>query len=173
MILYGYCLTELATREKGVDYVRQGLAGWQATGAISHRPYQLALLAQALVGDGHIQEGLTALAEALTLCSTTGERFWEAELYRLQGEFFLRAHHGRSSAGNAAEASFRHSLDVACGQGARSLQLRALMSLSQLFLRQGRQAEARPLLAEIHGWFTEGFDTPDLREAKSLLEQLS
>jgi predicted ATPase len=172
MCLYGYSLTEQATKEKGIHHMRQGLADWQAAGALSHRPYQLALLAQALGRDGQIQEGLTALTEALAFCSATGERFWEAELYRLQGEFLLRGGDAELSAGSAAEVSFRHSLDVACGQGAKSLELRALMSLSRLFLKQGRQSEARPLLAKIYGWFTEGFDTPDLQDAKELLEQL-
>jgi predicted ATPase len=173
MILYGYSLTEQATKEKGIHHMRQGLAAWQATGARSHRAYQLALLADALGRDGQIQEGLTALTEALAFCSATGERFWEAELYRLQGELLLRAGDAALSAGSAAEASFRRSLDVAGEQRAKSLELRALMSLGRRFQKQGRQAEVGPLLATTYGWFTEGFDTSDLQDAKALLEELT
>ena len=112
------------------------------------------------------------LAEALALINSTGEGFHEAELHRLQGEFLLRQESAEGAC-HEAEACFRRALTIARGQQARSLELRAAMSLTRLYQKQDRQAEARPMLAECYDWFTEGFDTPDLREAKALLEQVS
>jgi predicted ATPase len=152
--------------------MRQGLAGWQATGALSHRPYQLALLAEALARAGQAAEGLAALAEALAVSAASGERFLEAELHRLRGELLLAGAAAGPAAWGEAEACFRQALDVARQQQAKSLELRAVTSLARLHRRQGRQSESRPLLAETYGWFTEGLDTPDLRDAKALLEQL-
>ena len=116
---------------------------------------------------------MASLAEALDLCTTSGERFLEAELHRLRGELLLTGAEAGPSAWGAAEACLRRALDVARAQRAKSLELRAMMSLGRLYQQQGRQAEARPLLAETYSWFTEGFDTPYLQEAKALLEQLS
>ena len=119
------------------------------------------------------------------MCAHHGERCWEAELYRLKGELLLQsgdqgltsgvlsADAGRQTREAEAEACFHQALDVARRQQAKSLELRAAMSLSRLYRRQGRQAEARPLLAETYGWFTEGFDTRDLQEARALLEELA
>ena len=110
------------------------------------------------------------LEEALTLAGETGERFWEAELYRLKGEFLL----ARSRESQAqAEASFRQAVERARHQKAKSLELRALISLSRLLQRQGKREEARRMLGDIYGWFTEGFDTADLHEARGLLDELS
>jgi serine/threonine protein kinase/predicted ATPase len=179
MILYGWSLTEQGQREEGIGHMRQGLADWHATGALSHRPYQLALLAEALGREGRGEEGLTILAEAQALLSATGERFYEAELHRLRGELLLRqAARGPRGAAELsgpaeAEVCFRRALATAHRQGAKPLELRAVMSLSRLYKEQGRQAEARPLLAETYGWFTEGFDTPDLQDTKALLEELN
>jgi predicted ATPase len=108
------------------------------------------------------------LAEALAVTEHTGERCWEAEQYRLQGEL-LQA---RADAWQA-ERCFRQALEIARHQQARSLELRAAMSLSRLWRQQGKRAEARDLLAPIYGWFTEGFDTADLQEAKALLDALA
>jgi predicted ATPase len=116
------------------------------------------------------EEGLTALDEALAMVARTGERFWEGELHRLKGTLLL----ARSAEPQAeAEACFRQALDVARRQHAKSLELRAAMSLSRLWQRQGKRDAARALLAPIYGWFTEGFDTADLQEAKALLEGLA
>jgi hypothetical protein len=104
---------------------------------------------------------------------TSGERFLEAELHRLWGELLLAGADVGPSASGAADACFRQALDVAWAQQAKSLELRALMSLGRLYRQQGRQTEARPLLAETYGWFTEGFDLPGLQEAKAFLEMLS
>jgi predicted ATPase len=173
LILQGWSLAEQLRAAEGIAKMRQGLAGWQATGALSHRPYQLALLAQALAREGQAQDGFTALDEALALSTASGERFLEAELHRLRGELFLAQGEADSSVGSAAERCFRSALDLARRQSAKSLELRAALSLSRLYRQQGRPAEARPLLAGLHRWFTEGFDTPDLQEAKALLDGLA
>jgi predicted ATPase len=173
MILHGWSLTAQGQMEEGRRQMRQGMADWQAAGALSHRPYHLALLAEALAREGRIQEGLAALAEALAISAATGERFWEAELHRLQGELRLQHAGAESSARSEAETCFRQSLAVARRQQAKSLELRAAMSLARLRRRQGQPAEGRQLLAETYGWFTEGGDTADLQEARALLEELT
>jgi predicted ATPase len=173
MILHGWSLAEQGSAGEGIRQMQQGLAGWQATGALSHRPYQLALLAEALARVGQVLDGLTALAEALALSTASGECFLEAELYRLRGELLLADAATDPSAWCAADTCFRQALDVARAQEAKSLELRAVLSLGRLYQQQGRQAEARPLVAETYGWFTEGFDLPDLQEARGFLEQLS
>jgi predicted ATPase len=114
---------------------------------------------------------MTSLDEALALCSATGEGFHEAELHRLRGSLLLSQ--GLEPRRQAeAETSFRRALDMARHQGAKALELRAVVSLSRLYSAEGRGAEARPMLAECRGWFTEGLDTPDYQEAGALLELL-
>ena len=118
------------------------------------------------------------LAEALAAVDKTEDRIWEAELHRLKGELVLQARHqppapgGGMSDATEAEACFHQALDVARRQQAKALELRAAMSLAQLWHQQGKHAEAHSLLAPIYGWFTEGFDTTDLQEAKALLDAL-
>jgi len=107
--------------------------------------------------------------EALAFVERTEERFYEAELYRLQGELLLQQ---SEHSAPAAAASFQKAMTIAHHQQAKSLELRAVMSLSRLWQQQGKKEEARQMLAEIYGWFTEGFDTKDLQEAKELLEEL-
>ena len=109
------------------------------------------------------------LAEAQAVLARTDDRFYEAEISRLAGVLHL-AHSPTAQA--EAEGHMRHALDVACRQNAKSLELRAAVSLSRLWQQQGKQAEARALLAPIYAWFTEGFDTADLQEARTLLEEL-
>lgn len=124
---------------------------------------------------GQIEEGLTVLAAALDLVNKNGERFYEAELYRLKGELMLMQAVGaglKPTPTEEAETCFRQAVDIARQQSAKSLELRAVMSLSRLLQKQRKQEEARQILAEIYGWFTEGFDTTDLKEAKALLEEL-
>jgi predicted ATPase len=171
-IMRGWALAEQGACASGIAMLRQGLADWVATGSETHRTYFLGLLAEALGRGGQIEEGLGVLAEALTLMDGTGTVFFGAELHRLQGEFLLRQQ-GAEVAGREAEACFRRAFTVARRQQAKSLELRAAMSLTRLYQQQDRQAEARPLLTECYDWFTEGFDTPDLREANALLESLS
>ena len=134
------------------------------------RPYYLILLAEAYGEISQIEAGLHVLTEALAAVRQTALCFCEAELHRLQGELLLAV-----SMPNAAEAEtcFQQALDIARRQQAKSLELRAAMSLSRLWQRQGKRDEAHALLAPIYGWFTEGFDTADLRETKELLEVLS
>ena len=133
-------------------------------------PHFCTLLAEVCDHLGHTQDGLQALAEAYTLVEQQEERWWEAEVCRLRGVLLLRQP-GTPQA--EAEAWLRRALDVARRQEAKSLELRAAMSLSRLSQQQGKQAEARALLAPIYGWFTEGFDTSDLQAAKALLDELT
>jgi predicted ATPase len=150
--------------------IRQGIAVSQGEGLNLWRPYMLALLAEAYGQARQPEAGLQVLAEALTLVAATEERWWEAELYRLQGDLLL---HLPSPNVSQAEASFHQALDVARRQQAKALELRAALSLSQLWQQQARRTEARQLLADIYRWFTEGFDTADLQTAKALLKELA
>jgi class 3 adenylate cyclase/predicted ATPase len=168
--LRGWALAACGHVEQGIAEIRQGLASAQSIGATRDQSYNLALLAEAFAAVGRITEGLEASAEALDLLGKSGVRWWEAELYRLRGELLLQrsaAPHGES------ESNFHQALAVARAQRAKSLELRAAVSLSRLWERQGMRAEAHELLTPIYGWFAEGFDTADLRIAKSLLEELS
>ena len=134
------------------------------------RPFFLCLLSEAYLNVGHKENGLNILEEAHTCMNKSGERFWEAEIYRLKGELLLSQSTGYQSEG---EHCFNQALDVSRHQQAKSLELRVSMSLSRLWQNQGKKEEARNLLSEIYDWFTEGFDTADLKEAKALLEELS
>jgi predicted ATPase len=127
------------------------------------------MLAEVAAHLGHPEDGLRALAEAHTLVEQHEKRWWEAEVYRLRGGLLLRQIRTPQV---EAEAWLQRALDVARHQEAKSLELRAAMSLSRLWQQQGKRAEARALLAPIYGWFTEGFDTADLQEAKALVEEL-
>jgi predicted ATPase len=167
--LRGWALAACGHGEEGITQIQQGLAASQATGATRDRPYHLALLAEASAQLGHTAEGLEAVTEALATLAQSGVRWWEAELYRLRGELLLQ--HAAAQP-EKAEACFRQALDIARRQQAKSLELRTAMSLSRLWQRQGKRDKARRLLAEIYDWFTEGFDTADLQEAKVLLEEL-
>jgi class 3 adenylate cyclase/predicted ATPase len=184
MVLRGWALAAQGQRAEGIAQLRQGLAARRATGEELAQPYFLALLAEACQHAGQTEEGLTVLAEALALVDRTAEHWWEAELYRLKGELLLQSggqsresgvltlDTGLQTLDAEAEACFRQALDIARHQQARSLELRAAMSLSRLWQRQGKRAAARQLLAEVYGWFTEGFDTADLQEARALLDAL-
>ena len=142
----------------------------RATGAALFVPYFCTLLADVSDHLGHPEDGLQALAEAHTLVEQHEERWWEAEVCRLRGVLLLRQP-GTPQA--EAETWLQRALDVARRQEAKSLELRAAMSLSRLWQQQGKRAEAHELLAPVYGWFTEGFDTADLQEAKALLEELA
>ena len=168
--LRGWALAMQGQGEEGMAQVRQGIAAWRATGAALFVPYFCTLLADVSAHLGHPEDGLQALAEAHTLVEQHEERWWEAEVCRLRGVLLLRQP-GTPQA--EAETWLQRALDVARRQEAKSLELRAAMSLSRLWQQQGKRAEARELLAPIYGWFTEGFDTADLQEAKALLETLS
>jgi predicted ATPase len=136
--------------------------------------FQLALLAESLKAGGQIDEGLAIADEALALVEATGERFYEAELHRLRGELLRRQEPGEGRPSpDEVEACFRRALDVASRQGAKSLELRAALSLARLLQDCGRSDEGRRLLMTTFGWFTEGWDTPDLQDARAFLEGLS
>jgi predicted ATPase len=153
-----------------IEQIQQGLTAYYATGAELARRYSLALLAEAYGLMGQPEAGLTVLTDALTLAETTGERWYEPELYRLKGALLLQ-----QSVDNQveAEAYFHKALDIARSQQAKSLELRATTSLARLWQQQGKRQKAHDLLAPIYGWFTEGFDTADLQEAKALLDALA
>jgi class 3 adenylate cyclase/predicted ATPase len=152
---------------KGISLLRSGLAGSRAAAAV-WAPYHIALLAAAYEIAGQIDEGLTLLNDALQIVERTGERLLAAELNRLKGQLLLRQGHPE-----AAEELYRKALSIAREQEAKLWELRAAISLARLRRDQDRLAEARDLLAPVYGWFTEGFATPDLKEAKALLDQLT
>jgi DNA-binding winged helix-turn-helix (wHTH) protein/predicted ATPase len=166
----GWALAVQGQGEAGLAQMRQGLAALLATGQTLGRPFCLVILAEAAGHIGQAAEGLRLLAEALTAFEASGRGDMLAEAYRLQGELLLRQA-GTDAA--QAEACFHQALAIARRQQAKSWELRAAMSLSRLWLRQGRCTDAHQLLAPIYGWFTEGFDTADLQEAKALLDELA
>jgi class 3 adenylate cyclase/predicted ATPase len=184
--LWGWALAEQGQVEEGITQMRQGIAaykevfGRQATGGEGECPYLLALLAEAYGKVGQTQEGLRVLDEALR----AAQKFvvWDGELYRVKGELLwtqtAMRHSGRPTSAAApmaaeVETCFRQALDITRRQQAKSLELRAAMSLARLWQQQGKRAAAHDLLAPIYGWFTEGFDTADLQEAQALLEALA
>jgi predicted ATPase len=152
---------------EGISLLRGGAAALRATGTETWMPYYIALLARACEIEGQIEEGLTLLDEALQLAERTGERLFGAELNRHKGELLLR-----QGQAEAAEELYRKALGIAQEQEAKMWELRAAVSLARLWRDQGRRGGARDLLAPIYGWFTEGFDTQDLKEAKALLSNL-
>jgi predicted ATPase len=168
--LCGWALAMQGQAEAGVAQVRQGITAWRAAGGAVLVPYFCTVLAEVCNHLGHTADALQALAEASDLMEQQEERWWEAEIHRLRGVLLLRQT-GTSQA--EAETWLQRALDVARRQQARSLELRAAMSLARLWQCQGKHGEAQDLLAPIYAWFTEGFDTADLQEAKGLLEDLS
>ena len=164
----GWALAAQGRHEEGIAQMRQGLAARRAIGAGITLAEYSARLGEAYGRIGQAEEGLRLLAEALAVVDK-GDRWYEAELYRIKGELLLRQ---AVPDAPQAEACFQQALAVARRQQAKSWELRAAMSLSRLWQQQGKRAEARELLAPIYGWFTEGFDTADLQEAKALLEEL-
>jgi predicted ATPase len=191
----GWALAEQGQVKEGIAQMQQGLASFQATGAelgwLDHLPW----LARAYGKVGRVEEGLAVLTEALTVVDNTGARAYEAELYRLRGELLLMQEgyrlqavghrenteeegprlqaEGRREKTEEAEECFLKAIEIACKQQAKSLELRATVSLARLWQQQGKPHEARTILSAIYNWFTEGFDTKDLQEAQALLEELS
>jgi predicted ATPase len=166
-IMRGWALAMQGDAATGVAHLQQGWDAVQRTGQKLYHPYHLALLAEVYGEAGQLEAGLTVLDEALTLVEATEERWWKAELHRLKGALLLRR--SLADAGQA-EACFQQALDVARRQQARALELRAALSLSRLWQQQGKREQGRQLLTEVYGWFTEGFGTPDLQEARIWLE---
>jgi predicted ATPase len=174
-ILRGWALAEQGQIEEGITQICQGLAAYRATGAEADRPYLLALLAKAYGEGGLAAEGLRVLTEELAAVDKTGVRFYEAELYRLKGTLTLQSQvqSPKSQVEEEAEEYFLKAIDIARKQQAKSLELRTATSLARLWQQQGKKAEAHQLLSDVYSWFTEGFDTKDLQEAKALLEELA
>ena len=173
-LLQGWVLAEQGQAEKGIAQIHQGLTSYRATGANLYRPHFLALLAEACGKGRQAEEGLSAVVEALDGVHQTGERYYEAELYRLQGELTLqsKSQGPKPEVEKESERCFWKAIEIARRQSAKSWELRAVLSLSRLWQQQGKQAEARQMLADLYGWFTEGFGTGDLQKAKALLEEL-
>ena len=172
MIRRGWALAQQRVVAEGIRQLQQGLATLRDVGQELPLSHHLALLAEAYRQGGQVEAGLQALAEAFAHLDKTGERYYEAELHRLKGEFLLAQTDARCQQ-REAEECLHQALDIARPQQAKSLELRATMSLSHLWQRQGKSTAAYELLAPIYGWFTEGFDTADLQEAKALLEALA
>jgi class 3 adenylate cyclase/predicted ATPase len=168
-MLLGWAVAAQGQQEEGIALMRRGLAEYRKTGAEEQYGYFLFLLANGLAQAGRVDEGLTVLSEAFDLLGN-GERFFEAEIQRVTAELLMKL--DRVNAGTA-RAKIESAITVSRQQGAKSLQLRATMSLARLLAKQGKRDEARTMLAEIYNWFTEGFDTADLIDAKALLEELA
>jgi len=167
-ILHGWAHAPSAPTE-GIAEMRESLAAYERLGNELSRPHFLALLAEALGADGRSDEGLAAIAEAFAAVERTGERYYEAELHRLQGELLLRS--GSDARRVDAEGCFHRALEVARNQRSKSLELRAATSLARLCIRQERGTDAYMLLAPVYERFTEGFELSDLRDAKALLDE--
>jgi class 3 adenylate cyclase/predicted ATPase len=189
-IHYGWALAMQGQVAEGILLIHQGIDEWRATGAGLMLSHWFALLAEAYREDEQLDEGWKALTNALATVEETGERFWESELYRLKGELTLQKgkEHGAKSTEqesenpnphsqildpqSEAEACFLKAIEISQKQQAKSLELRSAISLARLWQQQDKVAEAHLMLSEIYNWFTEGFDTKDLQEAKTLLAEL-
>jgi len=155
---------------KGMEQIQEGFTARQATGSETRRPSSSAILAEAYGQQGEVETGLRVLTETITIVEHTQEGFHEPEMYRLKGELLLsQSFENRSE----AESCFQKALEVSRHQQAKSLELRAATSLAKLWQSQGKRDEARELLEPVYSWFTEGFDTADLIDAKTLLDELS
>ena len=159
-------------QQSGIAELQQGVEAYWNTGAVLSRSSGLAEVAKACGKVGQPDVGLQRLAKALAWVNETGIGHYEAEIHRLQGELLLQASSGAQHVDSDSATCFHRALAVARRQQARSLELRAAMSLARLWLRQGKRQAAHDLLAPVYGWFTEGFDTTDLKEAKALLATL-
>jgi adenylate cyclase len=166
----GWAMAEEGHNKEGIAQIREGLAAFRAAGTEALRPHVLCLLAEACRETDRLDDGLDALAEALAAADEHEIRHYEAETHRVKGELLLK-----QDVSNSAEAQscFQRAIEIAEKQSAKSLELRATISLARLLAQQDRRDEARTMLADIYNWFTEGFDTADLKEAKALLNELA
>jgi predicted ATPase len=169
-IMHGWAIAEQGRNEEGIAQIQEGLAAYRATGTKLGRPYNLSLLAEACMKTGHLDDALSALTEALAAANENENRECESERHRLKGELLLRRD---DSSITEARSCFQGAIEIARKQSAKSLELRATISLARLLAKQEKRDEACLMLAEIYNWFTEGFDTADLKEAKALIDQLS
>ena len=169
-VVQGWAMARQGQGADGLAVIQRGLADWRNSGAEWMRPFFLGLLAEACALSGDVQRGLDALDEALAAVERTGERWPEAELHRLRGQLLAALPDGGRS--DEASAAFQRAIEIARLQSAKSWELRAATSLAQLWRDQGKPAEARNLLVPVYAGFTEGFGTPDVKEAKALLDTL-
>ena len=167
-IYHGWSKVNTGDVTEGISLLRSGSNAYSATGAQTRICYHNALLAKACEIAGEVEESLSLLDDALRIAERVGERWFASELYRHKGELMIR--HGESE---AAEELYRKAVEIAQRQEAKLLELRAAVSMARLYCDQGRRSQAHDLLAPVYAWFTEGFDTPELRGAKTLLAELS
>jgi predicted ATPase len=170
LMLRGWAFVEAGQLETGLAQIHRGLGEYRATRTAYQLPYYLGLLADAYRRAGRVSDGFSVTDEAAKRVQRTDERWYEAELHRLRGGLLLSV--GTSEI-NEAEACFQRALSVAREQSARMFELRAARDLAECWAEQGERQRARDLLAPVYAWFTEGFDTADLKEAKALLDQLA
>ena len=166
----GWALAEQENRIEGIAQMHKGMSEWHSTGTKTNHTYFKTRLSETYGKEGQPEVGLNLITEALSMINESDERFCEAELHQIKGDLLLLQ---AAPDKHQAESCFQQALEVARNQQAKSLELRAAMSLSRLWQSQGKKEEAHNLLSEIYNWFTEGFDTADLKEAKALLEELS
>jgi predicted ATPase len=170
MLLQGCVLALTGKASDAVQMLSSGITAFRATGTASLMTAYLSYLARAHAELGQFDDAWRCIREAMTAVETTKEKWWEAEVYRTAGEIALKSPQLDAA---KAEAYFQRALAVARQQQAKSWELRAAMSLARLWRDQGKREEARDLLAPVYGWFTEGFETLDLKEAKALLDELA
>lgn len=174
LMLQGWSTTQSGQVDEGIAQIRDGVNAYRATGAEVMVPYFLGLLAEAYGNAGQAAEGLGILAEAQAIVDRGRECWWETELYRLKGELTLMNAEGDiTRPEREAEEYFKQAMTIATRQNAKSLELRTTMSLSRLWRKQGRKVEAQRIVAESYNWFKEGLETPDLQEARKIVEQMS
>lgn len=187
--MHGWTLAAQGHHKEGREQLLHGLQDLQTTGTVVGTRYGTTLLADVYLMERKIQEGLAGVNKVLPTADPRGERLWDAELYRLKGELTLQqeardwrletrlsrrqASSLQPQVSSEAEACFQKALEIARSQKAKMWELRAATSLARLWQRQGKREEARQRLAEIYHWFTEGFDTKDLQEARAFLQTLA
>jgi len=168
-LMRGWAMAAQGRNEEGIAQIQEGLAGVRASGIELGRPPYHTALADACREAGRLDDGLAAVTEAQAVADQHEERAYEPEIHRVRGELLLRQDHSNPA---EAESCFQRAIEIARKQSAKSWELRATTSLARLLTKQGKRAEALAMLADIYGWFTEGFDTADLKEAKALLDEL-
>ena len=167
-VFRGDAMTQDGDCAEGIVQMREGISELRSIGTLFSLLTFFAGLADAFARCGNVDDGLAVIEEGLAMMRSGGERFSLPEIHRIQGKLLLAG-----SDRDAAETAFREALSIAHAQQAKSLELRAATSLARLWRDQGRRAEAHDILAPVYGWFTEGFDTLDLKEAKAMLDELA
>ncbi len=166
----GWARAHLGQPDQGVAELRAGLDQLNEIGVSTRVAHFTSQLLEGLLKARRIEEGLELVSEAVAFAQATGAKFYEPDYYRLEGDLLLTKGAEQTA---SAEGCFRKAIEIAGQHGAKWFELRATMSLARLLEKQGRRDEARAMLAEIYGWFTEGFDTADLKDAKALLDELA